>query len=99
MLMPADAERSMPKITKRAAGRKVVIGLRQSLAVQTNKEYSMHATTLWSVWRVDRNERGVRFTTAWCWLMRERLGWEPKKTNSSYNDLQIVQNADEKGEN
>ena len=91
----ADAKYSMPKITKRAAGRKV-IGLRQSLVVQTKKEYGMHATISWIVWRVDRNERGARFTTAWCWLMTERLGWEPKKTNSSYNELQIVQNADEK---
>ena len=28
--------------------------------------------------------------------MIERLDWEPKKTNSSYNEPQIVQNVDVK---
>ena len=28
--------------------------------------------------------------------MLERLGWEPKKTIPSYNELQIVQNVDVK---
>ena len=82
--------------TKRAADRKIVSGLRQSLAVQTNKEYRMHATISCGVWRVDCNAPGERITTAWCWLMVEGLDWEPKKTNSSFNELQIVQNLDVK---
>ena len=51
----ADAECSMPKTTKRAAGRHIVSGLRQCLTVQMNEEYSMHATIPCSVWRVDRD--------------------------------------------